>query len=676
MIKQNDLKLLKTDTMSDTDDGGGLPTSQEIINGQSNNLFPDVSDIDKLTGRVRLRKIVGAVNTANTDLLQSARFFISELPNNDNMSVFLFKNTSFADRRINAQNFLENYLAYGAKFAGHLLEAQLKGQSVIQQSLDVNDVLPKIGSSMVLVQNEGQSDEFFQYVRVMKVTAETRRFSVSADKNVTRQIATIEISEPLRYQFDGISPAEYEKQQFNAKRIAYLREARVADASRYYSASRLAKPVSKMTTQIIELNSVFTQIVPSSQTETPLAQVGVALQQKTFVKASNNKTTKSITALVAPSVSVFLGCGVFPSSLSVTLSGQVLIDNNGELVNSSNVAFAKVDYAKGEIVWYDNVGNGNQSLTFEFVPSGFLGQIGNTDVIDVPEFDVGRTYVKTLQASPTPLSLAVSYQVAGQVYIMTDNGRGVLTDSNGGIGSIDYDNRLLTLTTGAIPDAGSKIIASYGVSVNTYHYNEQYAKPLAINIAIPDKSLDYQSLTLKWGDTTITSDEKGNLLGGATGKAENGKIMLYPKTLPSKNTMIDIAYNVGEVKTEKLEKTASQDILEFTLVGAGEITKHSVRLTIPLKLDNHFTYQKQAYFTLDTISVVLVDDGQGNLLVNGFGKDYGKDLGGWLKVLIGKQAGTIDYIARNIRIDPSNLIFETLAINAIDRPMNYALAGA
>lgn len=672
MIKQNDLKLLKTDTMSDTDDGGGLPTSQEIINGQSNNLFPDVSDIDKLTGRVRLRKIVGAVNTANTDLLQSARFFISELPNNDNMSVFLFKNTSFADRRINAQNFLENYLAYGTKFAGHLLEAQLKGQSVIQQSLDVNDVLPKIGSSMVLVQNEGQSDEFFQYVRVMKVTAETRRFSVSADKNVTRQIATIEISEPLRYQFDGISPAEYEKQQFNAKRIAYLREARVADASRYYSASRLAKPVSKMTTQIIELNSVFTQIVPSSQTETPLAQVGVALQQKTFVKASNNKTTKSITALVAPSVSVFLGCGVFPSSLSVTLNGQVLTDNNGELVNSSNVAFAKVDYAKGEIVWYDNVGNGNQLLTFEFVPSGFLGQIGNTDVIDVPEFDVGRTYVKTLQASPTPLSLAVSYQVAGQVYIMTDNGRGVLTDSNGGIGSIDYDNRLLTLTTGAIPDAGSKIIASYGVSVNTYYYNEQYAKPLAINIAIPDKSLDYQSLTLKWGDTTITSDEKGNLLGGATGKAENGKISLYPATLPSENTMIDIAYNVGEVKTEKLAKTATQGKIEFTLAGVGEITKNSVRLAVELKLDSHFAYQNQAYISFDKISLVLIDDGQGKLLVQGFGLDYGKELGTWIKPLIGKQAGLIDYAKRQITLDPSGLTFEVPNIDKMQNPMVFA----
>lgn len=674
MIKQNDLKLLKTDTMSDTDDGGGLPTSQEIINGQSNNLFPDVSDIDKLTGRVRLRKIVGAVNTANTDLLQSARFFISELPNNDNMSVFLFKTTSFADRRTNAQNFLENYLAYGAKFAGHLLEAQLKGQSVIQQSLDVNDTLPKIGSSMVLVQNEGQSDEFFQYVRVMKVTAETRRFSVSSDKNVTRQVATIEISEPLRYQFDGISPAEYEKQQFNAKRIAYLREARVADASRYYSASRLAKPVSKMTTQMIELNSVFTQIVPSSQTETPLAQVGVALQQKTFVKASDNKTTKTITALVAPSVSVFLGCGIFPSSLSVTLNGQVLTDNNGELVNSSNVAFAKVDYTKGEIVWYDNVGNGNQSLTFEFVPSGFLGQIGNTDVIDVPEFDVGRAYVKTLQTRPTPLSLAVSYQVAGQVYVMTDNGRGVLTDSNGGVGSIDYETGLLTLTTGAIPDANSKMIASYGVNVNTYHYNEQYAKPLAINIAIPDKSLDYQSLTLKWGDTTITSDEKGNLLGGATGKAENGKISLYPAILPSKNTMIDIAYNVGEVKTEKLAKTATQSKIEFILAGVGEITKNSVRLTVDLKLDSHFTYQIQAYFTLDSISLVLVDDGQGKLLVHDFGSDYGKDLGAWLKPLIGKQAGVIDYAKRQISLDPSGLTFEVPDIDKWRNPMVFASA--
>ena len=66
-ITQNDLEILKSEVMNDTDEGGGLPTAEAVVDGVSNNLFPDVSDIDRLLGRVRLRKVSLAVKTANAE---------------------------------------------------------------------------------------------------------------------------------------------------------------------------------------------------------------------------------------------------------------------------------------------------------------------------------------------------------------------------------------------------------------------------------------------------------------------------------------------------------------------------------------------------------------------------------------------------------------------------------
>ncbi|MGM8900880.1 hypothetical protein ACS8FC_19855, partial [Psychrobacter sp. 1Y4] len=185
---QNDLEILKSEIMADTPDGGGLPTGVAVIDGVSNNLFPDVSDIDRLLGRVRLRKVYLAVKTANTDLLQAPRLLFTELPDNENISVFAFKPTSFADRRSDAQNKIESYLAFGTKWAGHLLETQLSGQRVIQISLDAKDPIPAVGQPLVLVQNEGQSDEFYQYLRPLKVDTVERRFQKSASETVTRTV--------------------------------------------------------------------------------------------------------------------------------------------------------------------------------------------------------------------------------------------------------------------------------------------------------------------------------------------------------------------------------------------------------------------------------------------------------------------------------------------------------
>ena len=49
-ILEGDIKLLKSAVMADTTDGGGAMTGTPVVDGQSNNLFPDTSEVDRALG--------------------------------------------------------------------------------------------------------------------------------------------------------------------------------------------------------------------------------------------------------------------------------------------------------------------------------------------------------------------------------------------------------------------------------------------------------------------------------------------------------------------------------------------------------------------------------------------------------------------------------------------------
>ena len=46
-INNNDVKLLESQSLSDEEDGGGRVTGREVIDGNVNNLFQDISRIDR-----------------------------------------------------------------------------------------------------------------------------------------------------------------------------------------------------------------------------------------------------------------------------------------------------------------------------------------------------------------------------------------------------------------------------------------------------------------------------------------------------------------------------------------------------------------------------------------------------------------------------------------------------
>ena len=55
-ITNDDVKLFEGQRLTDEADGGGLVTGREVIDGNANNLFQDISRIDRTVGDVALRK--------------------------------------------------------------------------------------------------------------------------------------------------------------------------------------------------------------------------------------------------------------------------------------------------------------------------------------------------------------------------------------------------------------------------------------------------------------------------------------------------------------------------------------------------------------------------------------------------------------------------------------------
>ena len=90
-ILTQDIKLLKSAVMADTTDGGGAMTGLAVIDGQSNNLFPDTSADDRAAGRVQLRKVFGVAHTGDTDTLLGAHVIVTDAPDDPLVHCCLIK---------------------------------------------------------------------------------------------------------------------------------------------------------------------------------------------------------------------------------------------------------------------------------------------------------------------------------------------------------------------------------------------------------------------------------------------------------------------------------------------------------------------------------------------------------------------------------------------------------
>lgn len=199
-ITDNDVRLLKSQRLTDEADGGGRATGVAVVDGEVNNLFPDISRLDRTLGRVGLRKAFAGVLTDNADPYLGTHAILTEVPKDPRVSVLLFPGTQ-TDERAEAQNRIESYVAPATAAQWELLGNQLTGQRAITAVQREESRLPEVGEVYQL--QHGQSS---QYVRLTSVEAALENFIYELNGNVQtlpRRRLTLGIAAPLLTTYPG-----------------------------------------------------------------------------------------------------------------------------------------------------------------------------------------------------------------------------------------------------------------------------------------------------------------------------------------------------------------------------------------------------------------------------------------------------------------------------------------
>ncbi len=265
-ISESDIKLMASERMTDEDDGGGMQTANEIVGGESNNLFPDISRLDRTYGRVNLREAFPSVQTDTTDTYYGSHVIMTKPPADPKVSSLLFSTGEDPSSRVDARDKIENYVVRGPVAPMFLYDRQLEGQRSIRIFMKTDRPLPEVGEVYCLIQNEGDPDEYFQYVRVTSVDYEDLQFDVDGcPAGFVRRVVTMGIGNALRYTFDGTGVSCFD----DLNPAGIIRETNVADASKYYGAVRLSQDID-IGDLTLDLDTIYGQLVPSTRGEAPI----------------------------------------------------------------------------------------------------------------------------------------------------------------------------------------------------------------------------------------------------------------------------------------------------------------------------------------------------------------------------------------------------------------------
>ncbi|MEG0405684.1 MAG: hypothetical protein RR563_05540, partial [Acinetobacter sp.] len=585
-IETKDLVIYESERLTDNDDGGGKYNGKVISDGLSNNLFDDISELDRTMGSVSLRKVFPAVTTADTDKLMGATLFISELPADPNVSALLFSTKNWTDQRKSAQNRIENYLAKGGQTAGIPQDTHYQGMKILQAVMFPQEVESSVGDTIVLVSNEGKASEHEQYVRITKV--ETRIAIMIVDsKPVEYKIATYTLNDSLDRDFVGLSAKQW---YAGDKSQTIIRATLVADTGLYYSSTKLATDA-HVGEYTVNAKDVFTQLIPSAQTESPIVDVNAAGESLILVAGNDEAITASFNVMIGLSQNLYIGSSIIPSSLSFSLFGQAITDQGGLLKTTQGTQVGTVDYQRGLIQWTASAGSGNTTLAITFIPAAAPTQYYQSYSIPVTQNNQSTNSTGVLVPIPAPGSLSISYMAQGKFYELKDDGSGQLKGSSTSFGSgrINYETGSWSITAGELPDVGSPILLLWGTPIVTF-----VRSGLPVNKASFDFQLNQTGIapgvTVDWllegVAKTAVSNAQGKFTGDATGTVNyaTGVGSIIPVKLPQKNTAFTITYNHGPQQTQTKTNITPDNTqkMSFTIGVGASIQPNSVRLNIPV----------------------------------------------------------------------------------------------
>jgi hypothetical protein len=657
-ISETDLKLLKSERMTDYSDGGGKMTGNEVVDGEVNNLFNDISQLDRTYGRVSLRKAYATIETANTDTYLGAHLILTDPPDDPHVNVTLFSTGSWTDERDAARNRIESYSVQGPESNWALYSDHVEGQKMIRvfsisNAASLTSPAPvesfQVGDVILLSQEKAGYTYQQQFLRITKIDSRETQLLTDASGNFYKDVLIFEVSNALTALYYGAT----------VTRLAVhgsptlVRTVSVADAAQYFGVKKITQALS-LSDMTIMVDSPYSALVPSAQAEVPLVDIIAGMSKINYKQAGLANALTQIANLagsVAPDYAddLYMSRGILPLSLALTIGGVAYKDDgSGNLVlqnGSAGTYGGLIVYASGHI---KITKTSSWSAAVSATATAAVALYDNAATVNIPVTINNRSfnYVQTLDPAPSPNGLSVDFKALDKWYRLTDDGNGHLTGTGAGVGAgtVDYATGSVIVTLGALPDISSSIIFSWATPL-TYTMQTDVLTPPAPSVqhTLADAPVTPGTLVITWtnsGAKTATDNGAGVISGDASGRIvyETGEIVFTPASIPAPNTVFNLAWsqNLSELET-------------FTVTGDGAGVVAFTLTQTPVKPGSaYFTYQ---------IEVPLGDSG----FIQGFGGfampnvDRGRSVhdngAGLILNESGASIGTINYATGDVSFD-------------------------
>ncbi|WP_419535681.1 hypothetical protein [Endozoicomonas sp.] len=329
-ITNSDVKLFESQRLTDEEDGGGRVTGNEVIDGNVNNLFQDISRIDRTIGDVALRKAFIGISTDNNDIYLGSHLILTEPPKDKNVSVLLFNTDSQTDERLDARDRIESYVVPGIKASWELVGDQLEGQRAIVGYQREEWAVPEIGEVYKLTTPDGLTSQFIRITAVDHSVVTFTYHNGTEYVDFNRRKVEMEISAPLITTFVGAQPVPGEPEG----ETSTIYGTQIADTSRYYGIQPLSANVTAGDLTV-KAESVYAPLVPSARVESPLLDQYGGYTGKTMVATAD--TTRSVSCrfvhITGNQSRTYVQRGVLPKTLSLSLD----IADSGALEYTKNL---------------------------------------------------------------------------------------------------------------------------------------------------------------------------------------------------------------------------------------------------------------------------------------------------------------------------------------------------
>jgi hypothetical protein len=619
-----DVKLLKPERISDNPDGGGLSTGIELVDGQVNNLFDDISRIDRVNGDVSLRKTFVQADTANTDLFSGLHIIVQARPQDPRVDALLFETGSWSDERDNARQYVERFLDESVITRMIPYDRQLAGQRLVLVFQRVEAALPEIGDVFVLEDQVTDAREFF---RVQDVDHEVQIFT-DDQGDFQARVVTITITQPLSAEFPGSQPSRY---FVSSNTASIVRKTSPSDAARYRGTVPLDADASAGALTI-KLGTVFGQLVPSTVSESGIADAeptGVTVRAEC---ALAEVTTERVLTGVINNTDYWMSLlpGAMEGSARLEVWTSNFVTKFAEFEDNGDGTFTQTigslgghgsvrieSYETGALAYSSGDGNTDRGLRVYWIPMATLSRTALSFQTPVKLNTRGYVYIATLKPVPTPGTATVSFRALGRWYTLTDDGTGALTGEAGtGSGQVNYVTGTVTVTLGALPDIGSSVIFAWGAdSELEIRTGDTEIKPPRVELTLAHE-LEPDSLSLSWtagGVTkTATCNAAGIISGDATGYVEpdSQKVVFRPTLIPDDNSTIEASYgDYDQAYVDELfNPPESGGTLSITLADLPKAGTVTITTLI------YFRNGDQA----QPFTFVLKDDGAGKFVSQGY----------------------------------------------------------